>query len=58
MTAKNDITGDAIQSRANTKAFEDNFDAIFRKDKPVKFNDLKQLAEKLDEFYESVKESK
>jgi hypothetical protein len=29
----NDITGDSIQSRKPTKAYEDNYDAIFRKDK-------------------------
>ena len=31
MVAKNDITGDLIQSKTNNKAFEDNFDRIFRK---------------------------
>jgi hypothetical protein len=31
MAAHNDITGDLIQSRVNSKEFEDNFDAIFRK---------------------------
>ena len=30
MTAKNDHTGDLLQSRINTKAFEENFDRIFR----------------------------
>lgn len=35
-TAHNPITGDFIKSKVNTKAFEDNFDAIFRsKEKPV-----------------------
>ena len=29
MTAKNDITGDSIKSRANTKSFDENFDRIF-----------------------------
>lgn len=29
--AHNEITGDFIKSKVNTKAFEDNFDAIFRK---------------------------
>jgi hypothetical protein len=28
--SKNDITGDNLKSRANNKAFEDNFDRIFR----------------------------
>lgn len=30
MASYNDVTGDKIQSRTNTKAFEDNFDKIFR----------------------------
>ena len=30
---KNDITGDKIISKKNNQAFEDNFDAIFRKRK-------------------------
>lgn len=33
--AINDITGDRIASRPNSKAFEDNFDKIFKKDKAV-----------------------
>jgi hypothetical protein len=35
MASKNDITGDAIKSRVNSKEFEDNFDAIFRKKDPL-----------------------
>jgi len=35
MVAKNDITGDAIQSRTNSKEYGDNFDRIFRKNKVV-----------------------
>ena len=31
MTSKNNITGDLIQSRMNSKEFEENFDRIFRK---------------------------
>lgn len=34
MTAKNDITGDDIKSKGISKAFEENFDRIFRKPKP------------------------
>lgn len=30
MSAKNDITGDAIKSKLNSKSFEENFDRIFR----------------------------
>jgi hypothetical protein len=33
MASRNDVTGDLIKSRKNSKEFEDNFDAIFRKDK-------------------------
>jgi len=33
MTTYNDITGDKLRSRVNNKSFEENFDAIFRKDK-------------------------
>jgi len=33
MVAKNDITGDSIASRVNSKEYEDNFDRIFRKNK-------------------------
>jgi tRNA(Ile2) C34 agmatinyltransferase TiaS len=28
--SKNDITGDALRSRTNSKAFDENFDKIFR----------------------------
>ena len=31
MASRNDVTGDLIKSRKNTKEFEDNFDNIFRK---------------------------
>jgi hypothetical protein len=30
MTARNDITGDAIRSRTNTQQFEDNWERTFR----------------------------
>ena len=33
MAAKNDITGASIQSKTNTKQYEDNYDLIFRKPK-------------------------
>jgi hypothetical protein len=33
MTTRNDVTGDLIKSRVNSKEFEDNFDAIFKKNK-------------------------
>lgn len=33
MVARNDITGDAIQTRTASKAYQDNYDLIFRKNK-------------------------
>ena len=33
MVAKNDITGDSIKSRTNSKAYQDNYDLIFGKKK-------------------------
>lgn len=47
-TASNPITGDFIKSRANTKEYENNFDAIFRK--PIEQQEPKCLS--LDSAYE------
>ena len=33
MVARNDITGDSIQTKGVSNAYRDNFDNIFRKDK-------------------------
>ena len=33
MVARNDITGDAIQTKTASKAYHDNYDLIFRKNK-------------------------
>lgn len=32
MAAKNDVTGDSIKSRVNTKKYQDNWDRIFNKE--------------------------
>jgi hypothetical protein len=42
MAAKNDITGDIIKTKANSKKFEDNWDRIFGKKTPVKNKKTKQ----------------
>ena len=39
MVARNDITGDAIQTKGVTNAFRDNYDEIFRKKKTVEKDD-------------------
>lgn len=36
MTARNDITGDSIVTKASSDAYRDNFDAIFGKKKDCK----------------------
>jgi len=33
MVARNDITGDAIQTKGTSSSYRDNYDNIFRKDK-------------------------
>lgn len=38
MVARNDITGDSIQSRSSSKAYLDNYDLIFGKKKKVEDN--------------------
>lgn len=48
MATTNEVTGDAILSRPNTKAFEDNFDKIFRK--PIDQQEPK--CQSLDAAYE------
>jgi hypothetical protein len=35
MVARNDITGDSIQTKSVSNAYRDNFDNIFRKDKEM-----------------------
>ena len=43
MTDKNPITGDLLQSRMNSKEFEENFDRIFRqriKDQKLNNDDM------------------
>ena len=51
MASKNDITGDVLQSRMNSKEFEENFDRIFRK--PLSHD---ELVNKMLENPEVVKE--
>jgi hypothetical protein len=56
MAAKNDITGDSIASRVNSKQYEDNFDRIFRKkdiasDKPEDGDQRLNNEGKLESYY-------
>jgi hypothetical protein len=46
MADKNPITGDLLQSRMNSKEFEDNFDRIFRRKEA-----FKELQESADQYF-------
>jgi len=50
MADKNPITGDLLQSRMNSKEFEDNFDRIFRRKE--KFKELQEAADQYFAEYE------
>ena len=50
MADKNPITGDILQSRMNSKEFEDNFDRIFRRKEA--FKDLQETADQYFAEYE------
>ena len=54
MTSKNDITGDVLQSRMNSKAFEENFDRIFRRKET--FETLAQSVKKNEELLQNLAE--
>ena len=50
MATKNEHTGDLLQSRMNSKAFEENFDRIFRRKEA--FKDLQETADQYFAEYE------
>ena len=54
MTSKNDITGDVLQSRMNTKAFEENFDRIFRRKET--FEELAKSVKENEELLQNLAE--
>lgn len=56
MTAKNDITGDLIKSRVNSKEFSENFDRIFGV-KQEKLSDEMQSQVKANALQSGVKSS-
>ena len=52
MVAKNDITGDAIQTKGTTNAFRDNYDNIFRKDKKTDAEKFDKQVVMRNEYYD------
>ena len=55
MADKNPITGDLLQSRMNSKEFEDNFDRIFRSEEKA-LKKLKKSIKKHSELYANLAE--
>ena len=55
MTSKNDITGDVLQSRMNSKEFEDNFDRIFRSEEKA-LKKLEKSIKKHSKLYANLAE--
>ena len=51
MAAKNDITGDSIQTRGTSEAYRDNYDLIFGKKKKTEAEKFDEAIMK-NEFYE------
>ena len=51
MVARNDITGDAIQTKGTSQAFRDNYDNIFRKNKKTDAEKFDNAIMK-DEYYD------
>ena len=49
-TARNDVTGDWIQSKPNSDMFEKNFDAIFRKPLQESIKNNEELYKELAEY--------
>lgn len=60
MTAKNDITGDSIQTRPGNESFRDNFDRIFSRqqeeDKDATIARLKAEVKRLQETIAEIRD--
>lgn len=50
MATRNPITGDSIRSKPTSDQFRDNFDAIFRKDKPSRIDEIGQNGNNGDHY--------
>jgi len=56
MTAKNDITGDSIQTRPGTDSFRDNFDRIFKQQEEDKDATIARLKAEVKRLQETIAE--
>jgi hypothetical protein len=59
MVARNDVTGDAIQTKGVTNEYRDNYDNIFRKHKKTdaeKFDEQVIMKDDLEEYRQQAQE--
>lgn len=52
MVARNDVTGDAIQTKGVTNAYRDHYDNIFRKHKKTDAEKFDEQVVMRDEYYD------
>lgn len=52
MVARNDITGDAIQTKGTTDSYRDNYDMIFRKNKKTDSRKFDEQVVMKNEYYD------
>ena len=52
MVARNDITGDSIQTKGVTDAYRDNYDAIFGKKKKTDAEKFDEQVVMKEEYYD------
>lgn len=57
MAAKNDITGDSIQTRGSSDAYRNNFDLIFRK-KEKKVEDDNEVSVQVQTERDDIRDGK
>jgi hypothetical protein len=56
MTAKNDITGDAIKTKSASSAFRENYDRIFKKKSTSDFQDILSTEECIEAAFDRLEE--
>jgi hypothetical protein len=52
MVARNDITGDSIQTKGTTNAYRDNYDIIWNKNKKTDAEKFDEQVVMKDEYYD------
>ena len=52
MVARNDITGDSIQTKGTTNAYRDNYDIIWNKNKKPDAEKFDEQVVMKDEYYD------